>query len=265
MFSHQLVLRVHEMLRVIRRDMLPGVKRTEHVKTHGTLDWQPEYPVRRLLVPRQDADFGRSAAHAVCTLLQGSKGQRVSKTEADAAVISTLSVHAPVLTDEQVSSREADSGALVAALRVATRTGRRRVVAAAAANENVPEDGPDDIAEAPEPAGPVVVDVPVEEAPLDTAPLASMLSMASASSGTASSVSGYCESDDTVSECDSRSDATDESDAGGSEAATDPYGCSPEPWISDDEGDDPGKERAHSPACGSGSGCVPCSSAGGYI
>ena len=51
-------------------------------------------------------------------------------------------------------------------------------------------------------------------------------SVASTSSSSSSTESGYCESDATVSECDSRSDVTDGLDTGAATTVTDPYGFS---------------------------------------
>ena len=83
MFAHRLVLRVQEMLQAIKRCRLPRVMRTDQVKTHGTAEWQLGYTVHRLMVARPDCYWGKSAAHAVSTLLQGSKGQKQAKTQAD--------------------------------------------------------------------------------------------------------------------------------------------------------------------------------------
>ena len=251
MFAHRLVLRVQEMLQAIKRCRLPGVKRTDQVKTHGSVEWQLGYPIHRLMVTRPDCDWAKSAAHAVSTLLQGSKGQKQAKTQADLLSIARLSGHAPQLTSEQVATRVAEIGALVSALRTAGRATRvRRVVPSGDVGQPAEEgdvDGMDVL-----PLVELSEACPEASEPVDMSLVRS--GSAASTTSTSSTDSVLCESDGTVSECDSRSDCTDDSDAVGSEVATDPYGFSPEPYLSGEDSDAIGVERAPSPACSSGSG-----------
>ena len=211
----------------------------------------------RFMVPSENCDYGKLAAHALKTVMEGSKGRAVERVAEDVATVRRLRSTAPALNNKYKERLTAECGEVAAACRRRVQEGRR---GAAKPKPKLP----------PQPVAPVlpvptadagsVVEPSVEEAVMEEAqdvPLVGPLdrgqsgeSLAASSSNAVSDGDG-CEADDTVSEEDSRDGETDDSWDETSAAPTDPFGFSPG-RQSDEEDHSDQDDRSPSAACTDG-------------
>ena len=259
LFPLRLSLRVGEMIRSIRRGGLPGVVRTDQVKTVGCREWKGCGDVVRLMTPAASCDYGRLAAHALKTLLEGSKGRSSQKMTEDVDVVAGLRTTAPPLSEDYVQKALSDRQDVMAACRARMKQSRRAAakpkgrvpVSAVPSEPPVPQEDVSSgsaVAVMPEAVGVVevaVVDV-AEEAPQRSLSSQSLESSSSA----AVSDGGDVAADDTVSEADSRDVDTDDSWDETSAAVTDPFGFSPR--MPSDTGDSEEDDSGPSAGCTSG-------------
>ena len=215
LFPLRLALRIGEMLRAIKREGLPGVLKNDQVKTRGTDNWEGCGEVRRLLVPESRCDYGALAARSLKTMLEGSKGRAANKTEEDVTTVSQLRTTAPRLSDTFVQDLLADSRDAIANCNRRSKEGKKgkgrvRVADAGVAPSEIaiPEDIEQDHA-----ADVTVAQSSVAAIDVQAERSASVLSLESTSTVVQSEGDG-CDTDDTVSEVDSRSVATDDSWSG---------------------------------------------------
>ena len=145
-FHHRVVLRIQEMLRQVNRGGLPGVQNPGMAKTCGTLQWQGFGEAARLFLPSDAASYGRLTAHSVVTLLEGTKGQRVEKVQADAVAVQLLAVNCLAVTAEFAQRQEEDRTAVIRQARDmlnivgSAGKGRRRVTTAEAPDDGLIDD-----------------------------------------------------------------------------------------------------------------------------
>ena len=246
-FHLRLVERVGKMLTVIRRGLLPVVRHIDEVKAEGTVDWQGCGAVRRLMMPAEGCDYGRQAAHALKTVLDGSKGRAAAKLSEDVAAVMKLRTTALVLSQGLVQQMLADSSDVIAACK---RRMKSAVKAKAKAPARTPQPVPRSESSASKSeavavsavatAAAVIPAVPAvaEEAALSQVQRSESQQSLASSSSAAESEADDCAADGSASEVDSRGDvSTDDSDDETSAATTDPFGFSPQPWEDEMEED----------------------------
>lgn len=233
-FPYRVALRIQEMLRAMKRSGLPGVVRTDAVKTKGATLWCGAGDFRRLIGTEDEASYLRHLYHSVRTLLESSKAPRdMRKAAEEAATLGLLTQFVPKLTPGHVDALEAENTRISEECR---RLGKTQGTAArvarmasqvASSSASLPPPAPfadvGDNDDTPQTR-------PKPPPPSDTY----VSSSASSLLGLASDDGADPNADD---EADSRKVSTDDSWDGQSEASTDPFGFSPDiaPAGEDDE------------------------------
>lgn len=224
MFPWTIGLRLTEMLQAIGRGGIPGVVRTEGVKTRGCLTWEGAGEVRRLVTGISADTYRRHVYHGLGTLVAVAKTQlRSQQAEGVPGELMRLTRHAPRLTDGYVAQQRAEAADLVSKCkRMAKGDPRRREpIGARAVDEASGSPGERPVMGPPSPPsrGSPGTGRWIPPPPSETAPSSSQTSSLTAVTGRSSSGS--------LSEHDSRDVETDDDWDGTSAASTDPYGFSP--------------------------------------
>ena len=215
LFPLRLALRFAEVLRAIKRGTLPGVHKTDNVKTNGTTAWQGCGPVQRLFVPDGHCDYGSLAARSLRTLLEGTKGRSADRLADDVAVVGSLRTTAPNLSATFVENILADTQETVGRCNRRITSGKKDKARVRKASMHAVQVQLEDASSSTAgPIAPAVTECPeLAISILQPERSSSTRSLASSASGTQSD-GGACDEDDTVSEHDSRSEATDDSYSG---------------------------------------------------
>ena len=246
LFPLRLMLRVGEMLQMIKRTGLPGVLAAEKVKTTGTKTWKP-IVVSRIVTTTPAAVYGLMGAHSLLTLVEGSKGRSAEKVAEDLRDVNCLMPYTVQPSEEYKEQLAGQCATLLAECRQRLRGApRQRKAKAAPVSSALPAPATptaaiDDVEPEVADTDTVMVDLqPQEEAP----PAA----VDEATSSNVADVPLQAEPSfgDSSSDCDSRSLRTDDSfsDSHSDTASTDPFGFSPDHANLADSDDDAVPPRA---------------------